>query len=223
MDRVPEPELMDDPQQAAAYAAADFAAPHDHFIELLHDRCAPRQSGRALDLGCGNADVTLRFARRWPDWTVLGVDGSEAMLDLGRRAVAAEGRPITFQCTLLPSDSLPAGAFDLVFSNSLLHHLRDPGTLWSSVKGSLRPGGWVFVMDLARPPDRATAEALVELYSANEHPLLRRDFFHSLCAAYHPDEVRAQLEVAELTELTVEEVSDRHWIAYGLVGDAPEA
>ena len=35
MQRVPEPELMSDEDQAMAYANADFEEPHNHFISLL--------------------------------------------------------------------------------------------------------------------------------------------------------------------------------------------
>ena len=35
MERIPEPELMEDEAQARAYAEANFAEPHSHFIELL--------------------------------------------------------------------------------------------------------------------------------------------------------------------------------------------
>ena len=38
MDRVPEPELMLDPDQARAYAEADFEAPHRHCVKTLFER-----------------------------------------------------------------------------------------------------------------------------------------------------------------------------------------
>jgi hypothetical protein len=45
--------------------------------------------------------------------------------------------------------------------------------------------------------------------------VLQRDFYLSLCAAYTPDEVRAQLADAGLGHCELEVVSDRHWIAWG--------
>ncbi|HEX6174620.1 MAG TPA: SAM-dependent methyltransferase, partial [Candidatus Binatia bacterium] len=62
MERIPEPELMDEDEQARAYALADFAEPHNHFVELFRE-CFPDEAitGHVLDLGCGPADVTLRF------------------------------------------------------------------------------------------------------------------------------------------------------------------
>ena len=38
MERIPEPELMDDPEQARAYASADFSEPHQAFVERFTQR-----------------------------------------------------------------------------------------------------------------------------------------------------------------------------------------
>src|SRR5688572_33170 len=83
---------MDDPIQARAYADADFAEPHGRFVELLREKIGAHAGrGYLLDLGCGPADVTIRFARAFPDAVVHGIDASEVMLELGRRAVEREG------------------------------------------------------------------------------------------------------------------------------------
>jgi SAM-dependent methyltransferase len=222
MDRVPEPELMDDPEQARAYAAADFAEPHERFVALLRARLAQlAQSGAALDLGCGPGDPTLRLARALPGWRVDGVDGAPAMLALAREAAERAGLAarVRFHAARLP-DAPPALAgrrFDLVFSNSLLHHLADPAVLWQSVRRFAAPGARAFVMDLLRPASPEAARALVDRHAAGERDVLRRDFFHSLCAAYRTDEVAVQLERAGLGTLRCEVVSDRHWIAWGSV------
>jgi len=218
MQRIPEPELMEEDEQARAYAEADFDEPHSHFIELLveHTRGLP-ESGLALDLGCGPADITLRFARRFVGWSVHGVDGSPAMLRYGAEAVRAAGLGgrVRLVQARLPEQVPPAERYDLVLSNSLLHHLPDPSILWDAVRRWASPGAAVFVMDLLRPASREAAGALVEEYTAGEPELLRHDFFHSLMAAYSPSEVRDQLRQAGLDPLELHSVSDRHWIAYG--------
>jgi SAM-dependent methyltransferase len=218
MQRTPEPELMDDEAQARAYAEADFHEPHDRFVTLLRQRLAwLADEGTALDLGCGPGDVTLRFARAFPSWTVDGLDGSAAMLRLGRAAVEAAGlgNRVSLLQAHLPAPAAPRASYDLVFSNSLLHHLREPMVLWQAVERWTAPGAGVFVMDLLRPPDRDEAERLQRLYAAGEPPVLQHDFFHSLLAAYRPDEVRAQLAAAGLAHFDVEVVSDRHFIVSG--------
>jgi len=54
MQRIPEPDLMNDEAQVRAYAEADFEAPHEQLLQLFGDYYpAPDRSGTVLDLGCG--------------------------------------------------------------------------------------------------------------------------------------------------------------------------
>jgi SAM-dependent methyltransferase len=141
------------------------------------------------------------------------------MLALARAAAAGAGLAarVRFHAGRLPEApaALDGRRFELVFSNSLLHHLPDPAVLWESVHRFAAPGAAVFVMDLLRPPSIEAARALVERHAAGEAELLRRDFFHSLCAAYRPEEIEGQLARAGLGALCCAVVSDRHWIGWG--------
>lgn len=213
VERTPEPELMDSAEQAAAYAAADFAAPHNAIAAAFVDRFPELRSGRIIDLGCGAGDMTLRLARALPNMKIVGVDGADAMLELARAAIAEAALTdrIELERRLLPDYSIGTG-FDAVFSNSLLHHLHDPDALWSTIRSIANPGTAVFIADLRRPPDTATVDHLVDTYAANEHLILRADFRNSLHAAFTPDEVRIQL--GDLP-FTVETTSDRHMIIFG--------
>jgi SAM-dependent methyltransferase len=217
--RVAEPELMDTPEQARAYAAADFSQPHQAFVTHFRDCFPGFTAGRVLDLGCGPADVTVRFARAYPKAHLRGVDGAQAMLDEGTRLVQRTGlgERVTLELVRLPSPSLAGAEYDAVISNSLLHHLADPAVLWSSIEAAARPGAPVFVMDLRRPPSTGAVQRLVDEYAADESPVLRDDFYRSLCAAYTPEEVRSQLVSAALHQLRVDVFSDRHLVVYGTI------
>lgn len=218
MQRTPEPELMDDAAQARAYAEADFEQPHNQFI-VHFQRCFARQpiSGCVLDLGCGPGDITRRFALAYPAVTLHAVDGAAHMLELGAEMLGRTGLEarITLIPALLPHEALPRTGYDAVISNSLLHHLDDPQTLWQSITRYARPGAPVFVMDLTRPESTAAARAMMEQYAAGEPDILRQDFYNSLCAAYRLDEIAAQLKTAGLDHLSIETVSDRHIIVHG--------
>lgn len=218
MERIPEPELMEDAAQARAYATADFEAPHSMFVEAFRARFPGLEvHGHVLDLGCGPGDIAIRFAEAFPDCTVDGVDGAPAMLAEGERAVRARGLEHRVRLVLgrLPGAELPREGYEVLISNSLLHHLHEPAVLWDEVKRRGRPGAPVFIMDLMRPPSREAAGAMVEAYAAGEPEVLRRDFFHSLLAAFRPEEVRAQLDAAGLSPLRVEVLSDRHLLVHG--------
>lgn len=218
MQRQPEPELMTDEAQALAYARADFAEPHERFVGLFRE-CflanAPR--GTVLDLGCGPADVTWRFAAAFPHCRVDGVDGSPAMLKFGRETVRAHG--LTGRIRLiegyLPGAKLPEPSYDVVISNSLLHHLADPAALWNTIVSAAKPGASIFIMDLLRPASEAAAHLLVQTYSGNEPEVLQRDFYNSLLAAYTEEEITEQLGASGLSGLSIRAVSDRHLIIFG--------
>jgi SAM-dependent methyltransferase len=217
--RIPEAELMDTAEQARAYAAADFTEPHEAFVARFRERFPSFVAGRVLDLGCGAADVTVRFARAYPDAHVHGVDGAQAMLDEGARHVqrARLDARVTLDLVRLPDPSLAGSGYDAVISNSLLHHLADAGVLWGTIMTAARTNEPVFVMDLRRPLNTDAARELVDRYADGEPPVLRDDFFHSLCAAYTCDEVRAQLDRAGLARFEVEPVGDRHLVVYGAI------
>lgn len=220
MQRTPEPELMNEAAQAAAYAGADFEAPHSFFIELCRRTLGNYPiAGTVLDLGCGPADISVRFARAWPDCVIHGIDGAEAMLAEGRRRLAREQLTdrIELHKVNLPTDSAPLNSYDVIISNSLLHHLHDPRVMWQAVNRYARSGTPLFVMDLMRPDSEQRARQLVEEYAAGEPDILQRDFYHSLCAAFTPEEVREQLQESGLDYLEIETVSDRHLIISGIL------
>ena len=101
IQRTPEPELMNEPQQVKAYAAADFASTDQALVErldqLLRDADRwPAHGDCLIDLGCGPGNISERLARRWPRCTVVGVDAAEQMIleaeDRRRQAAARQER-----------------------------------------------------------------------------------------------------------------------------------
>jgi ubiquinone/menaquinone biosynthesis C-methylase UbiE len=212
---------MDDPEQARAYALADFSEPHQAFVDSFKQGFPHHRVARVLDLGCGPADITIRFAKAYPECEIVGVDASEAMLAFGRTALAAaelNSRVRLIQARLplaFPHTVLPQWEFDTVISNSLLHHLADPMVLWRTIQVLAAKHAVIFVMDLARPASRPEAEALVETYARAEPAILKHDFLHSLFAAYRLEEIQQQLRQARLEYLRTQLVSDRHVMVFG--------
>jgi SAM-dependent methyltransferase len=218
MERLVEPELMVDDDQALAYSEADFAESHQAAVTSFTEAFPDFAPERLLDLACGPADVTVRFARALPGTAIVAVDGSAAMLALGVQRLEREGLTdrITLVHRVVPDDDLSAlGAFDAVVSTSSLHHFHDPSGLWDAMRAAAAPGARLFVQDLMRPATVDDAQALVDRYAAGEPDVLRRDFLASLRAAFTPDEIRAQLAVAGLDHCTVEPVADRHLTVHG--------
>jgi len=220
MKRLLEPELMEDESQIKAYAEADFEIPHNEFIQRLRSFIGdPEFGGTALDLGCGPGDISCRFAKAFPLSRVHAVDGSEPMLNHAKSELATDlSQRIGYIQGLLPDLILPQSSYEIIFSNSLLHHLPDPQALWQTIKKYSRPGTRIIIMDLLRPASIQDAQTMVANYTANEPEVLQRDFYHSLLAAFSMKEIVAQLAKADLN-LHIEQISDRHVFITGVIPD----
>ena len=220
MERIPEDELMNEPDHARAYAETDFSEPHESFVSNFKKRFPDFHIGEVLDLGCGPADITLRFARRFTDTRLTGIDGAQAMIDIGLNEIKLSGLSsrITLKKVLLPAPRLFKNHYDAVISNSLLHHLTDPSVLWQTVKMFAKNDSPVFIMDLLRPDSIEVANMLVHLYFSDAPHILQKDFFNSLLAAYTVNEVEKQLKENGINYLNTEVISDRHLIVWGKMG-----
>ena len=218
MDRTLEPELMDDPEQALIYARADFEQENQGFVDRFREYFPDFSEGHVFDLGCGPGDIPIRFAREFPSCRITGVDASAPMLRLAEDAVQEAGLSgcITFRCERF-QDLAGVSVADAAISNSLVHHVRNPLQFWHTLRLVVKPGSPVLVMDLLRPDSPEEAQTIVDRYAAKEPEILRRDFYHSLLAAFTEDEVAAQLAEMNLSRLMVDVPDDRHWVVGGII------
>jgi ubiquinone/menaquinone biosynthesis C-methylase UbiE len=208
---------MDIPAEVRAYADADFAEVNDAFVARLVELAGGIPEAEALDLGTGPGDIPVRVARVLPGWNITAVDVSPEMLDVAEQAIAAAG--LDDRIGLLQADAkatgLGAGSFDVILSNSILHHINATGAFWNELRRLAKPGAVLLLRDLARPDSREAARAVVDEHAADETTLLKEEFFRSLLAAYTVGEVKEQLRTAGLTGLVVEQVTDRHLDVHG--------
>lgn len=208
---------MEDAEQALVYAKADFSTSNQWYVDhLLAD--FPKSLGNVLDIGCGPADVPVRLARAHSTIRIKAIDGSAAMLALAQKAIKAARlqKRISAVHGCIPGLPFDEHSFDAVLSKDLLHHLPDPMVLWSEARRLGRRGAAVYVMDLFRPDSQEAARTIVETVAGNEHPILKEDFYNSLCAAFTVEEVRLQISRARLG-LEVIRISDRHMLIRGLL------
>ncbi len=212
MHRIPEAEIMDVPARAQAYADADFREVNEAFVDRLLELTGDLESPLALDLGTGPGEIPLLIAERRAGWRVVGLDASMPMLRLGQAARGEVSTAPSAPLVLADATGTPFAddTFDVIFSNSILHHVDDPPSFWKETARIKKPGALVFARDLMRPESHVDARRLVETYAASEHPLLKEDFYNSLLAAYTIAEVREQLRLEEIGSGEVSQSSDRH-------------
>lgn len=211
LERVLEQEVMDSKMDAEEYASFDNQAVNEEFVARALE-LAPKK-GSVLDIGTGPADIAVLFARRAPGLRFLAIDLGEHMLAMARSNVLRSGLAdrIKVERADAKSTRQPAESFDMIISNSLVHHIPEPLLLFQEVKRVARPGAAIFIKDLHRPETDAELTNLVDLYAKGCTPYQRQSFWDSLHAGLIVSEVEALCRQAELLGVTVRRTSDRHW------------
>lgn len=209
MERILEPEYMDTPEETEGYDAMDHTAANRSFVDDLF--AVRTDQRRFLDLGTGPGHIPILVAQEHPEVHVVGVDAAETMLELARKKVAAAGlsERIELQNADVKSMPIADGAFDAVFSNTILHHIPEPieflREAWRVCDGLL------FIRDLFRPETEDEAWQLVNLHAEGANDQQRRLFYDSLHAALTLDEARETVAAAGMAHAAVEMTSDRHY------------
>ena len=131
--------------------------------ESLVALLAPQPGERILDLGCGTGHLTAAIAAAGA--TVIGLDHSDEMLGKARSAypqlsfVQGDARSFAF-----------AEPFDAVFSNAVLHWVREPETVIDCVKRGCAP----VVVSSRSLAAGATSAPSSMLFGKRRHALARR-------------------------------------------------
>ncbi len=209
MDRILEPEVMDTPEEADGYDSMDHAGPNRSFVERLLELGA---TGRMLDVGTGPGHMPPMVCALVPEARVVGIDLSTNMLRHAERHRAASPHAERMEYRLADAKAIDFedAAFDVVYSNTILHHIPDPRPFLRECKRVLRPGGVLLIRDLYRPATPAAALELVGLHAAEADPYQQELFRASLHAAFTPDELRELARECGLERAEVVIDSDRH-------------
>lgn len=209
MERVLEPEAMDTPEEADAYASMDHSEANAAFVERLFELGA---AGHMLDIGTGPGQIPLLICARDSAARVTGVDLAENMLRHAHRA--CEASPFAHRIDYRRGDAkaltFPDAHFDVAYSNTILHHIPDPTPFLREARRVLREGGVLLIRDLFRPPTPERVDELVALHAGDATPEQRALFRDSLHAAFTPDELRQLADAAGLRDADVVVDTDRH-------------
>ncbi len=104
---------------------------------------------QVLEYGCGTGLCGLQLAPKIGRLTA--VDTSAGMLAELRKKSRYLGLENVAPVLISPESwSLPAAAYDLVFSSMVLHHITTIQTLLQNLSGALRPGGFLALADLQK-------------------------------------------------------------------------
>lgn len=213
--RVPEPTTLSAVEEAQIYHKMDFATVNERFVADLASRTVGRQ---VIDLGCGPADIAIRLCRRIETAEVLGIDAEVEMLEIAKVEVDIAGfldRITLHQADVATMFDYEDAMADTVISNSVIHHLDDPAAGLATAFRLVRPGGRIFIRDLARPKTSERVEDLVQLHAQNEEPAAQQLLRQSLHAALTLDEIQNLAGGLGIDATSVQMTSDRHWTLDG--------
>lgn len=110
--------------------------------ELL--RCIPSHARRALDVGCGDGLLARAIAGQGLD--VVGIDVSAGMIALARARTPHDLR-IEYRVGDVMTAPLSAGAFDLVVTVNMVHHL-PLASIVPRLAAATVPGGTLLIQDV---------------------------------------------------------------------------
>ncbi len=144
----------------------------DRIQDLVVDHIEWDGKGKVLDIGCGNAPLTIKVAQHYPQAEIIGLDYwgkgwdySEQMCRQNAQLSGVNGR-VSFRqgsATALPFDD---ASFDVVLSNLTFHEVKDAADKRDSIREALRvlkPGGVFVLQDLfLLRPYYGTPQELVE-------------------------------------------------------------
>ncbi|MGQ9476216.1 MAG: class I SAM-dependent methyltransferase [Actinomycetota bacterium] len=180
-----------------------FSSQQKKWGRELMDKLSLRGDEDILDLGCGDGMLAAELAERVPRGSVLGVDVSPEMIHHARHAYPPHHYP-NLSWEVVDACSLPfAECFDVVFSNAVLHWIRDQSAVLDGIARALRPGGVMLAQMGGRGNAAEVAMVLVSLMAEERWS----SYFHGLeipYLFYDPEDYVPLLEEAGLEPVRVE-------------------
>ena len=123
---------------AAQYEKVSIAYQAEDGLALI-EKLAPAKSSRVLDLGCGTGYLASVLAERvGPEGQVIGVDPDKERIRLAQEKYGGARNIAFFEGN---SDNFPQGPYDLIFSNHVMHWIKDKEAAFQNAYKNLAKGG----------------------------------------------------------------------------------
>lgn len=215
LKRVLEPEVMDTAEEARDYNNMDHSSVNDVFTDdlIAFAKSVDVEIADVLDLGTGTALIPIVLCQKISDCRVMAIDMAVHMLDLARYNLEAES--MIERITLAKVDAkkmiFDDGMFNVMMSNSIVHHIPEPAVCLGEAVRVTDAGGILFVRDLMRPETDDQVTELVQQYAGEENEHSQQMFDDSLRAALSLDEIRDIVVKLGFEAETVQATTDRHW------------
>lgn len=201
---------MDDSGEVVAYSSAAAQSYlnqiDDTFLARAVRLVNRRERGRALDIGTGPGQIVVKLARQLTRWKFVAVDRSSHMIAEAVANLAAAGPDLAGRVEFQIADAnalpFPDATFDLIFCNSVLHHMFEPERLLAEMARVAKPRGAVLLRDLRRP-NRYVHRWHVRRHGRHYSGKMRELYEASVRAAYIAPELQRLVEASRLARVRV--------------------
>jgi ubiquinone/menaquinone biosynthesis C-methylase UbiE len=135
---------METDEEAREYDSMDHSAVNLAFVQDL--LAGGDVVGEVIDLGTGTAQIPILLCQQVEECRVMAIDLSVAMLDLARLNIEVNSLITRIALAHIDSKELlyEDDQFDVVMSNSIVHHVPEPGTVIAEAVRVTKPGGRLF-------------------------------------------------------------------------------
>ena len=230
MERVPEPELMEEKEQVISYDEADFSEGEVKLINqinqyLLKKNISLGEKDLIVDLGCGPGNISEKLAIKWPNTAVVGIDGSKEMILRAEYNKSISNnqkklKNLRYICSDIKHIKLNnffSKRISLLVSNSLIHHITNLEDFFNTIRSLSSNITVNFHKDLKRPLNEKSALDLKARCATKYSEILTNDYYASLRASYTFKELKNFTLENDLSSLDVFEEGENYLIVYGNV------
>jgi len=120
----------------------------DDLLRKLPDIKRPN----CLDLACGTGDITFRLARKYTEGRVVGLDLTEAMVNLARPRNSFGN--VEFVIGDMSRTEFADESFDIVTGGYALRNAPDLTKALNEIRRVMKPGGTGAFLDFSKPSNR---------------------------------------------------------------------
>ena len=183
--------------QAESFESDSLQFSKEEYLRHTVDAVRPSKADVFLEVAAGTCVCGRSFAPFVS--SVVCLDATEAMLDVGRREAAAQGLD-NIEFIKGYAEDLPflSGSFDIVFSRLAFHHLTDTDKAFSEMTRCLKSGGKLVLIDMeaAREDLRKTQDELETLRDPSHVRNLSKDEMLELFVSHG-----LQIKLSETTRI----------------------
>jgi len=192
-ERIPEAQdSYSDVEAAKSYIEASRSGPvalqERLFVRQILKKYGHNTYLKVLDLGTGPGWIPTLLAKARPQWKIVALDSSSAMLDYARKYSRLQNVVINWIQGQAEKTNLDRNQFDLVISHYAFHEFSNPKKVLIEMARVARHGGSIFMADLKRPS--SWIMTLAKLWGIFYSKAMREQYQSSLRASYTVREVR---------------------------------